>query len=783
MDWSNLDLGDYEEDTSEEVEDDNYYEQDTKISIEKDSVATIMRKLKQRAYRGNAPEGGDDFSPVYIVKQCEERHADYVVDIDPVEENPVISYDANDCVPVLRGEPVPSRSDPPFKGTFSDSTPVGSFGKALHSHMELVALCESYGADTKFFDGVFRRMWGIPLDEDLSAFKVSVRSTGYEAFGGIRRRDVPNISALTGAQARVHVSECRLNKDRLDPRVLIDWPRLKATVKALVTAVVQDDVVGHDKATRMYYKVLTEELPLAPRAIASIPCPDFVQDPVISEQTVTQMARFREALQKSQQFNEQPSANFAIEDDTPAPYIVSAQQAKAAVADVGRSAFDNFLDNNTYENLVAHRSTFENRELIRKTCRDPSTLVTSWALWYALARGGRLERPRIYKGLAAEVDTGDPTRTAQAQLDLARCFSDSFLEQVSMIGNIVNKGKGLAWLKEMMRYLGIDTVSYSSQGLAEKMRQIRETHRANKIFYEALEAAACRSAYIRFKCPAMNSRIATLLTTGGGFIQGISEMIRRHSFFWIKRVCTRVASSREERVFRSILAQCLRKVRLKMSREKGISPCVQRTVQTYYEIADRRLRKVSGKRQSSIQVLWYSDPKETIQKIDSDMVKALKRYNRDTDYVSFYSNHDRIWSEMEKFANDFSSLMDRLYACEESEVPEDWYDENDAVPSMSISRNYRHVSDPPLVEEKKEIAAVEEPTESEQVDDEDMFGDGEDLMNCAKTTVSLRDAVEEECFDMEADNVRDWLSEQPDEVPWDKVTEYIAELKAVVARR
>jgi hypothetical protein len=485
------------------------------------TVKEMYAELLSRAYDGNAPEGGFELEPAAAVVACNDIDGMFDVEFAPEVEAEFLSWDDR-LVPENRAdEPEPKASDPPFEIPFLEQIPKNAFGEALVNYAKLNTVIRAYGEPTENVEHFFKNEWGIPDEYDMSPFVCVPRSEGPKVFAGVLRKTVPTMLSMSGAQNLVKLHDRGYAGQGFGEDALIDWPRVKAYIKAVCTQVSADDESARNRLHDLHYMIRKSEVPKAPKELI-LPHVRFKKrEPNKFNVAVldTVLANFKRFHHVPIQFHE----NLTVVGHDP---VIGAYPQRPVKSTVELDIFAHIIDDpyiGSIENKVVEELREKNREA------SINGLFNGMLQGFAMLKVEQVPRAFQLRKLIADEDWD------VLQGILQRYIPDNFMERIVALFRVVYGKSVREKLQRLLSQIEIPPL-YRKVPIGElKLENLLKYRKCIRYFAEGFKRVLQRIENIALRAPLFVREVYALLLHPLTFYEGISHILKSHALYWKNR--------------------------------------------------------------------------------------------------------------------------------------------------------------------------------------------------------------------------------------------------------
>lgn len=760
------------------------FDPEESVDILKDSVSTIYSKLMYKAYNGMPPSGGFEVPANMALGKCQEDVSDYSIMTSMYNDGIDLSFDHGLVPPVHKPEPVAKQSDSPFKHPFQDNAPVGLFGKALKAHSKLVSLYKAMNLPSEEFDIAFKAQWGIPLEEDLTEFYSKPRSKGSALWGGIGKKAVPSVLALTGSQVQIDIIDKYSTKASVGEDALVNWPRLKAIAMGMGVQIVADDkyfrdAVG-DKVIKLHYKLSRGEIPRAPKNVG-VPYfknVEFKETEMICDSLKVVSKHMRKLVNISEKKHDRLDA----EGMFPANIIGMTKiqgigDPRDRYEEIPLDIYDGDID---FDNLTERQKTytFEEREAIKRL--RPVDFLKACAMAYVDLKRGAVPPFKEVKRWITELDKNYSKAFNQIYDTVMAVVPKDIMLRIYRLGNLVGKGTGLTWVNQLRKFLGMKNSAFTERDLiASWLDNIKSPKVLARAIEEIMEGFKERE-FVRTNMPHAKQVVLEKLLHPLSFSAGLSDLINIHAVYWQRRYKAKIKHTMPKDIItkKQFAAKAMRYLRFIYTNEHEFLFQEVSLLQAINESYDNYLKKRFSKKQITKNIKhpdYTGQPfvlycRELDNYLQKEFVKAPK--------VSFEELGNFVMEEVTKFTNDFVDIIAKVIRNDNIKADNIYGDTtfvHDVFPKVA-KKSHRNVgkeeetndnpnSDLSDTDEEANDSVLPK-VNDDKVDDfmNDLLESATDVTTIKSGVVVLASELEDMGVDMNSDAVRIILGRYPAQV-------------------
>jgi hypothetical protein len=650
---------------------DNQYsdaELSEEVDPEFDSVQVMFEKMKYRANGNKKVEGGFEVPANMALGRCYDEDADYTVKIKDRYEGYKLAFDDRLVPPVHKPEPVAKKSDDPFSHPFLDNAPVGLFGKALVAHAKLITILKHNHQPVEKVEMAFRAQWGIDKDADLNEFYPKPRSTGAAMYGGIKRKTVPSVLAVTGSQIQVDIIDHRVGKESVGQEALVNWPRMKAIAMATGVQIAADDKYYRDnvkgKDIEIGYKIARPELMTTPSEIVA---PDF---PVVKENdsqvTKAAMVQISKQMRKIAAIRSEKYDNLKIADIFPDSIITLVgaegigkpyQEDYDSTANMVEGDLDLY---GSKRNLPKGHVTATDH----KTFEDirPVDIIRNEAESYFDRNLGNVEDYKSIKKTIVELDGQYVKSMNTLKALISKVIPNDILSRVLRIGDVFKPGLGTIWVNQLKSYLGFRHLAFSTRDFEQAWLQgLTKRKTVERVATEISDGFRNRSL-MRIDKPVVTKHIADLLSHKLSVGQGLSMLIERHKIYWKNRYhkASLLTEDYKIKVKKQVAAKVFKKLRFELDESQAFVLDETVVYEVLRDVYSNLLIRRYNKKNIDKKVKLPKPVGKTFLEYSVQLDRALQTEFVKKPKVGFEEIASYLQIEIDKFIGDFQDLLARV---------------------------------------------------------------------------------------------------------------------------
>jgi hypothetical protein len=739
---------------------------DIVIDVETDSVRDIFEKLKQKAYRGNAPAGGFDFASNHIVGRVPEHYADYTFEMssNASRERNMLSFDPFLVPPTRKLEPVPKKSEDPFSSPFMDTVSGGMFGKALKAHLKFIAVMKQQGNKTADFELAFRNQWGIEEGVDLDTFAVTVRSSGSAMWGGIKRKPVAALQACSSAQVAFGVQDRGIVKELLGKDCLPNWPRIKVSILAIGCQLMVDDKVFRKCLSKLHFKIYPNELPIAPPIVRVREIPVIAMKPnrINSEK----MARLAGLVTKAVGAKMEKYGRISVGEtkifDVPA-------RVRSLGAPLKLNPVSNLIAQISDDIIVFDDFDRKTEQLAIKAYEReprPSDLVKLFVFGAAEAKQGQMVKANYLRGILRSYEE-NLNKNKAILLNLVRAiFPDNFLNRALYYAKVVGVKEPYNWVIDLKKFLKAPNKAHMEIDLVAAWQNMLANDRCVFTICEEVVLGLAMHETLRQANPKVTNFVRKCLATEQTFVLGLSMLIEKHAVYWHNRYIARGKGDKTKKVPSQLMSKVITKVGFLVDTQQGLQFLEESLLPIVKGAAENCIKKRQKAQDRTVVCLNLANNQFVDYCEDIDGL-LINDWGIKLDY-SFSEFADYCLHELKEFCKDITKIMKAVLIREPIELPEDYVD-------MTLDKDLDDLEEN-VPSAKQEIGEqgfsaskpVLDPVNSNTVQFMNLM-DEEDFelptVN-AKSGIVLIDELREDGVDVSSATMAYILSGYPAEIPW-----------------
>lgn len=738
------------------------------IDVLKDSVQDWMRKLRNRAYKGNNPEGGYEIAPAVAVGQVDEAYADFSIVVDDDNEPSDLSADARLEPSNRYQEPVPKESDDPIVFPAEDFFPAGYFGAALRSFSKAASIAIAVGVDPEPLEEGWKKCWGIQPDVDLRVFYGKSRSIGEAAWAGLNRKSVPTLFALRQSQNQVGVIDHGKNRKDIGEHKLVDWPRVKTICMAHAVELYADDSVARSKSKdlKLHYKLHRREVPEAPSALRfpQVEWKNVEVNPRVNVAIIDTIAKIRNSA-RIQGLHADRLDISQLDQDGVTSLFANAVSAQVPVAEVG--GFEEIVNDDTYNdfssgtpiNLTA-RKVFESIKVTR--------VFETFAFSAAEAKMGMVPKAKVLYDAASRL--GHDLQLVQGRDLCLSIFPGDILVRLYHLGEALSNHQGYQWVKYIIELLGGKVPPLTDRDLEECWNKLMNTEVGVRKTLRFAALGISKHETTRRDKFGVSSFIASKLRHPLNVAQGLSEVIHHHAIYWSNRYLRHGEKREQDKVGRQIRAKVLRNVRLVLDESGTMSYDKLAVAKVLAEVAANRVKSLG-----EYGIVVNDQPQYMRQPIERFAVQldrwVVLKLNR-VDDVLFADLCVLLQRDLDDFVRDIQGLVRQVISGKPLEVGADWFEPDISLNEVQNAEQ-KQVNFGPPVEVKDEKA--------NEVEAFGFFGfDEAPVRRVVDTSIDLHLELQERGLDVLSPVALRVLRQYPQRVPYQDLERIYEEVMKAV---
>lgn len=231
------------------------------------SACDISQTLYDHAWNGNPPALLISTASACCMSYTKHEHSDFAMHPVPTPTHlqNIVSDIPTYCPTVQKHLFEPGTTTSPWHDDMLDNLPEGCFGTALKAYGRTRTQLEVLEMSSRTFDRIFKAMWGLPRELDLSPLCCTPRTQKYTIWAQSSKHLSPAPHGVMPYTSAIRTDQGSINREHLSKQaqreVCCDWPRLRSIYTIMSVLCQVEDPMIRKLGTTLNHKIVPKELP------------------------------------------------------------------------------------------------------------------------------------------------------------------------------------------------------------------------------------------------------------------------------------------------------------------------------------------------------------------------------------------------------------------------------------------------------------------------------------------------------------------------------------------